>query len=112
MQRSGFWKNFSPAAGTPDRRRRRSGLAHSTGGPRMLRRFLAPVAVTITALLCIAADTPSPSPAGGTMSGPYTYDNLTLYLVHGPGTVKTDYLTLDEALAAKKVIVHETGDVN
>src|SRR5436190_14614829 len=46
------------------------------------------------------------------MSGPYTHENLTLYLVHGPATVKGDYLTLDEALAAKKVIVNETGNVN
>jgi hypothetical protein len=36
------------------------------------------------------------------MSGPYTHDNLTLYLVHGPGTVKGDYLTLDEALARRR----------
>ena len=68
--------------------------------------------VILIAALSLAADAPSASPAGGTMSGPYTHENLTLYLVHGPDKVKGDYLTLDEALASKKVIVHETGNVN
>jgi len=81
----------------------------------MLARCAAVAAVSILACVALAADAPSPSPAspaGGTMSGPYTHENLTLYLVHGPDKVKGDYLTLDEALASKKVIVHETGNVN
>src|SRR6516162_2455658 len=46
-------------------------------------------------------------------SGPYTHDNLTLFLVHGPGGLKgKNYLTLQEALEQKKAVVHETGDVN
>jgi hypothetical protein len=46
-------------------------------------------------------------------SGPYTHDNLTLYLVHGQPTLAgKSYLTLEEALEQKKVIVHETGEVN
>ena len=47
------------------------------------------------------------------LSGPYRHKNLTIFLVHGkeqmPG--KT-FLTLQEALAQKKVIVYETKDVN
>jgi len=47
------------------------------------------------------------------LSGPYTHKNLTIFLIHGkeqmPG--KT-FLTLQEALAQKKVIVYETKDVN
>ena len=47
------------------------------------------------------------------LSGPYTHENLTIFLVHGkelmPG--KT-FLTLQEALAQKKVVVYETKDVN
>src|SRR5215213_4911402 len=47
------------------------------------------------------------------LSGPYTHKNLTIFLVHGkelmPG--KT-FLTLQEALAQKKVVVYETKDVN
>ena len=48
-----------------------------------------------------------------TISGPSTHDNLTVFLVHGQDrmTGKTP-LTLQEALARKKVVVHETKDVN
>jgi ARG and Rhodanese-Phosphatase-superfamily-associated Protein domain len=47
------------------------------------------------------------------LSGPYTHDNLTVYLIHGDDQVKDkNYLTLDEALGQKKVIVHETKNVN
>jgi hypothetical protein len=50
---------------------------------------------------------------GHRVSGPYTHKNLTIYLVHGDERMagKTP-LTLEEALATKKAIVHETGDVN
>jgi hypothetical protein len=47
------------------------------------------------------------------ISGPYTHKNLTIFLVHGkelmPGK---NFLTLQEALAQKKVVVYETKDVN
>lgn len=47
------------------------------------------------------------------VSGPYAYKNLEIYLVHDresmPGKTFT---TLEEALKARKVIVHETGQVN
>jgi hypothetical protein len=47
------------------------------------------------------------------ISGPYTHKNLTIFLVHGkelmPGK---NFLTLQEALALKKVVVYETKDVN
>ena len=51
--------------------------------------------------------------AGGhTISGPYVHGNLAVYLIHGgdklPGVT---FLTLDEGLASKKVVVHETGSV-
>lgn len=46
-------------------------------------------------------------------SGPYTHDNLTLFLIHGDDQIKgKDILTLDEALMQKKVMVHETKNVN
>jgi hypothetical protein len=46
-------------------------------------------------------------------SGPYTQDNLTIYLIHGDDQLKDkEILTLDEALKAKQVIVHETQNVN
>jgi hypothetical protein len=47
------------------------------------------------------------------LSGPYTHENLTVYLIHGEDAVKDkNFLTLDEALEQKKVIVHETKNVN
>lgn len=46
-------------------------------------------------------------------SGPYTHDNLTVYLVHGTETLDAaTFLTLREALEQKKAVVHETGSVN
>lgn len=47
------------------------------------------------------------------LSGPYTHDNLTIFLIHGDDQFKgKDILTLDEALKQKKVVVHETKNVN
>jgi len=47
------------------------------------------------------------------LSGPYAYDNLTVFLVHGPETLDgSSFLTLQEALEQKKAVVHETEDVN
>ena len=45
-------------------------------------------------------------------SGPYTHGNLTVFLVHGKDLTKKTFLTLQEALAQKKVRVYETKDVN
>src|SRR5690242_18053111 len=63
----------------------------------------------------VAEETSSPQ-AGGTamrITGPHTHDNLTIYLIHGPDrAASAKYLTLQEALEQKKVIVHETGNVN
>lgn len=48
-----------------------------------------------------------------TFSGPYTHENLTVFLIHGPtGSAGSHFLTLEEAMARKLVIVHETQDVN
>ncbi|MDP8979595.1 MAG: hypothetical protein M3O35_03275 [Acidobacteriota bacterium] len=46
------------------------------------------------------------------ISGPYTHDNLSLYLVHGPNRSDRKLITLDEAIAQHKVMVYETGNVN
>jgi hypothetical protein len=46
------------------------------------------------------------------ITGPFTHENLTVFLIHGPdGTART-LLTLEEAIAQHKVIVYETRDVN
>lgn len=48
-----------------------------------------------------------------TLSGPYRHENLTLFLIHGPGgSAGGQLLTLEEAMARRVVIVHETEEVN
>jgi ARG/rhodanese/phosphatase superfamily protein len=47
------------------------------------------------------------------LSGPYTHKNLTIFLVHGKNVIKSkSFLTLQEALVQKKVVVYETKSVN
>jgi hypothetical protein len=47
------------------------------------------------------------------LSGPYTQGNLTVFLIHGKDKIKGQtFLTLEEALVQKKVIVRETREVN
>jgi hypothetical protein len=79
------------------------------------------VALSATVLVAQSASSqkakPQPKPATSNssyrLSGPYTHKNLTIFLVHGkelmPGK---NFLTLQEALAQKKVVVYETKDVN
>jgi hypothetical protein len=44
---------------------------------------------------------------------PYNCDNLTIFLIHGEEKLpEAHFLTLQEALEQKKLIVHETGTVN
>jgi hypothetical protein len=54
-------------------------------------------------------DTPAP---GFRVSAPATHDNLTVFFLHGSDQIKGKILTLDEALAAKKIVVHETKNVS
>ncbi len=54
-----------------------------------------------------------PIPTDYQFSGPYTHKNLTVYLIHGANQHKGKApLTLQEAMAQKKVKVIETGEVN
>src|SRR5947209_16707191 len=47
------------------------------------------------------------------LSGPFNHENLTIFLIHGPDKLKDKkFLTLQEALEQKKVVVHETSNVN
>jgi hypothetical protein len=47
------------------------------------------------------------------ITGPFTHDNLSIFLLHDkkPVTGKR-YITLQEAMVQRKVVVHETGNVN
>jgi hypothetical protein len=68
--------------------------------------------LTATYLAVLAAFTNIGHAAELRLSGPYTHDNLSIYLVHGQDRVQTKYLTLSEALEQHKVVVHETSSVN
>jgi hypothetical protein len=47
------------------------------------------------------------------LTGPYTHKNLSIFLVHGKSVIKArSFLTLQEALLQKKVVVYETKSVN
>jgi len=55
----------------------------------------------------------TPTAASMNVSGPYKSGNLAVYLIHGADAAPGQKLiTLNEALAQKKVVVHETGSVN
>ncbi len=69
-------------------------------------------AFLLQTLVAVGAEAPT-KPAEYTISGPYIHENLTIFLIHGQDRIKGKvYLTLQEAMEQKKVIVHETGDVN
>lgn len=72
---------------------------------------------TLAAALFVAAPLLAcepPKPAEPKLSGPYTHNNLAIFLLHGKDTIPagTKLLTLQEALEQKKLIVHETSQVN
>jgi hypothetical protein len=76
---------------------------------------MASVAV-LTAAFAAAAAEPAKEPPRApavTISGPFTHDNLTIFLIHSPDQLKDkNILTLQEGLKEKKVVVHETKNVN
>ena len=86
----------------------------------MARRVLLPAGLCWLALSALAlaegdkADArPKDDPAAYTISGPFTHDNLTIFLLHGKDTLSgKPLLTLQEALEQKKAVVHETAQVN
>ena len=46
------------------------------------------------------------------VSGPYAHSNLAIYVVHGPDRLTGwKFLTMAEAIEQKKLVVHETGNV-
>ena len=46
------------------------------------------------------------------VSGPHTYQNLSVFLIHGPGRSTHNLITLQEAVDQHKVVVYETRSVN
>ena len=74
-----------------------------------------PVGLFLKALAQKPSQKPTDKPATTVayrLSGPYTHDNLTVFLVHGKDQTTRTFLTLQEALAQKKLRVYETKEVN
>ena len=47
------------------------------------------------------------------LSGPFSHKNLSIFLVHGKNTIVGEtFITLQEAMVQKKVVVYETNNVN
>ena len=69
-------------------------------------------AISLAATISVAAT----SAAEARISGPYQYENLSVFLIHADPAVgkaaTAQYLTLAEALASGEAVVYETGDVN
>ena len=76
------------------------------------------VAVIVPLVLLLSAQGQTPATkttqAGDyRLSGPYTHKNLTIFLIHGKSIVLSkNFLTLQEALEQKKIIVYETKTVS
>jgi hypothetical protein len=89
--------------------------------PFSARSFAALVTALVLGCCAVAQAAEKPEPARPVerpklalrLSGPYTHENLTVFLIHGADQFKgRKLLTLDEALEQKKVVVHETKEVN
>ncbi len=77
------------------------------------RRTLAALALAVVATAWLPAAASAAPKAPPRISGPYVYQNLDVYLVHGPDSlVGRRLLPLARALHQQKVIVRETGDVS
>lgn len=66
----------------------------------------------LSILGCAALATPGIFADEYRLSGPYTHENLSIFLIHGANRPAGKYLTLQEAMDQKKVVVYETGSVN
>src|SRR5579871_649248 len=59
----------------------------------------------------LAAET-HPAGAEYRISGPFTHDNLSVFLIHAASKPMKPLLSLEEAIAQHKVVVYETRNVN
>jgi hypothetical protein len=80
--------------------------------------LVAGIVLTIAAPIVMVAGGIHPGPTPQTkdeyrLEGPFTQGNLTVFLIHGKDRIKGQtFITLQEALVQKKVIVRETRSVN
>lgn len=71
------------------------------------------VILSMIALISGVASTATAQTSGYKISAPYTYKNLTIFLIHGKDeSKKTNMMTLQEAMERKLFKVYETSEVN
>lgn len=81
-------------------------------------RLFTVIGLSLTMCIPMVGQPPQAVTAGGDLavrkiSGPFTYSNLSIFLIHGKDSITNrQFLTLNEALEQKKIIVHETSNVN
>ena len=69
--------------------------------------------LSIIALISGVVSTATAQSSGYRVSAPYTYKNLTIFLIHGKDeSKKTNMMTLQEAMERKLFRVYETSEVN
>jgi hypothetical protein len=83
----------------------------------MTRATSLPGVLTFTASLSLLASASLVDAQGALkaprISGPLAHDNLQVFLIHGAAAAPGQkFLTLQEAMEKKQVVVHETGNVN
>src|SRR3954451_24593496 len=72
-----------------------------------------PAALAVFCLMLLAASVIAAQESSYRVSEPYTYKNLTIFLLHGKDEESGRYiLTLQEALERGIFVVYETSDVN
>ena len=69
-------------------------------------------AITLSVLAMLALAARGENSGDYRVSGPYTYENLSVFLIHGQSRAAGKLLTLQEAIAQHKVVVYETRNVN
>ena len=72
------------------------------------------ILIALGALASLALTAAGPAaPGNPRITGPYTHDNLSIFLIHSARNATTHkLLTLQEAMEQKKTVVYETGSVN
>jgi hypothetical protein len=65
-----------------------------------------------TGVLAISAGLTLSAQTAYKITGPFTHENLTVFLIHGSNKTAKSLLTLGEAIDKRKVIIYETRDVN
>src|SRR5579864_3941140 len=78
-----------------------------------MRSMMKLLSISLRLLGAAAAAMAQAQPAGDyRLYGPFTHQNLTIFLIHGPNKITHNLLTLEEAIDQHKVVVYETRSVN